>query len=443
MDRFITFIITVLIISILTARSEAGKLTIPLANNQGYEMYAQSRALIIGNWLYTDPSWRPLTNVEKEISLIEEALEADGFDVEVANNLTAAAMATALKTFITRRVDDNTRLLVFYAGHGWSDTAANGFVVPIDGKDRNNDDVLSSMISMDDIKSWSYLSRAKHILFVFDSCFSGLAFNTRSSPKFEPVYLNLIDRSTRQFITSGKEDQLVPDDLKFAENFIAGMTGSADVYKDGLVTASELGEWIYRQMIGPKSTQTPQSGRDPQIKFSSGDMVFGSTLKSGMSVDVKVEASEGALTLGLQTQALAGAEIVVRPSTGDNSKANEALRSLNVQVTQVDQQPSPGVVDTLTCEEGAPVEAVKLIANTLARGGVPLREIRSAGPRSSEIWKYTLLSSGNDATPQGGKLTLEQIGSLSSCPSSALVSRAGNMCDNSMSAAEIDECLRR
>ncbi len=52
-----------------------------------------------------------------------------------------------------------------------------GYLIPVDGE---LDDLFLTSISMDDLKKIALMSKAKHILYLVDACYGGIAsFSTR------------------------------------------------------------------------------------------------------------------------------------------------------------------------------------------------------------------------------------------------------------------------
>ncbi len=66
---------------------------------------------------------------------------------------------------------------------------------------------------MDEIDAYVRRIEAKHVLWVFDSCFSGSLFEaTRAAP---PAITCKTAKPVRQFITAGTADQQVSDNSVF------------------------------------------------------------------------------------------------------------------------------------------------------------------------------------------------------------------------------------
>ncbi|MBK6477373.1 MAG: caspase family protein [Saprospiraceae bacterium] len=65
-------------------------------------------------------------------------------------------------------IQPQDRLLIYYSGHGYSDNE-RGYWIPVDAEH----DHISSFVSNADILDIIKLIRARHILLISDSCFSG------------------------------------------------------------------------------------------------------------------------------------------------------------------------------------------------------------------------------------------------------------------------------
>lgn len=257
-------------------------------------IYENSYALLIGNSKYQDRAWTDLPDVDEDIKAVKEVLEKQhGFKVEVAQNLNREAVLRMIDQFISKYGQRfNNRLLIYYSGHGYTallpDERKMGYLVLPDApampdedealktppKDEQFENFLPSAITMDDIESYARRITAKHVLFVFDSCFSGTVLYKDLSPPV-PAWITTEElKPVRAYLTAGNETQRVPAFSKFRRNFVAGLMGEADKDGDGYILSSELGRWVSIEVekdTGRK--QTPVFGKsDPP--FRRGDMVF-------------------------------------------------------------------------------------------------------------------------------------------------------------------------
>ena len=122
-------------------------------------------------------------------------------------------------------VDDY--LLIYYSGHGEKNVSINkAYWIPINAKktfDRN-------WISTSFVSDMSVTFKAKHVLLMIDSCYSGLISNTKGvdntlannegDPHDPALLRKWLQRPTRLYITSGS-DERVPDAGANGHSFFA------------------------------------------------------------------------------------------------------------------------------------------------------------------------------------------------------------------------------
>ena len=71
-------------------------------------------------------------------------------------------------------------------------------------------EVKRKSLNMSRLLSLSREMESNHVLFLFDSCFSGTIFKTRALPKSPPHIQKKMAKPVRQFITSGSAGEEVP-----------------------------------------------------------------------------------------------------------------------------------------------------------------------------------------------------------------------------------------
>jgi hypothetical protein len=237
-------------------------------------VYERSEALLVGLSQYKSP-WILLERVDKEIAALETKLKALGFSVrKTDNNLTNSELYKTIRDFLSQSYPRDSQLLVYFAGHGWTPPGGGrGYIVPSDAPAETDPNFLSHLTSMEEIKAISLRARAKHVLFIFDSCFSGSIFSSRRSGAPSALQLRNYDNDGRQFISAGSESEPVPAVSDFAPALLRGLDGEADLTKDGLITANELGYWLNAELT-PLDKQTPQWGSLPEASYRLGDFIF-------------------------------------------------------------------------------------------------------------------------------------------------------------------------
>ena len=140
---------------------------------------------------------------------------------------------------------------------------------------------------MDEIMAWARSFKAKHALFLFDSCFSGMIFKVRHADEIPRNIAQAAALPVRQFITAGRANETVPVKSVFTPTFVNALRfGWGDMNEDGYVTGQELGLYLWNK-VPQNSRQTPQYGKIIDDKLSQGDFVF--TVSSKKWLDIKVK----------------------------------------------------------------------------------------------------------------------------------------------------------
>lgn len=241
--------------------------------------YGGSYALVVGMSDYAQGTgWQDLESVPGEIAKVERALRARGFEVVTHHDPDAQGLKRAFEDFIgSYGYDEGHRLLFYVSGHGYTlDNGRNGYLVPTDAPNpsRNEPGFRRKALSMTQIMAWAREMSAKHALFLFDSCFSGTIFKTRSQMPGVPPHIDrLAAEPVRQFITAGSAGEVVPARSTFTPAFVDALEGKGDLNRDGYVTGMELG--LHLQAKVPEhEDQTPQFGKIRDYELSRGDFVF-------------------------------------------------------------------------------------------------------------------------------------------------------------------------
>jgi peptidoglycan/xylan/chitin deacetylase (PgdA/CDA1 family)/uncharacterized caspase-like protein len=235
--------------------------------------YRESWALIVGINDYQH--WPKLRYAVNDANAISETLVSKfGFKREnirmlLNGDATRERILSTLGDEFTdgKKVQREDRVFVFFAGHGatrtFDENRQLGFIVPVDADQSN---YYATAISMTSLREAADLIAAKHVYFVMDSCYSGLAF-TRGAGMFskDRSYLDEISRrEARQILTAGGADQQVADDgpgghSVFTWTLLEGLQGKADLDGNGVITASELGAYV-SPIVASFAKQTPAVG---------------------------------------------------------------------------------------------------------------------------------------------------------------------------------------
>lgn len=240
-------------------------------------LYAESHALLVGISKYT-AGWPNLESIPGELAEIEAALKGHGFaSVSRVLDLSSEELKAAIEQFINEHgFQTENRLVIVFSGHGHTrKDGKKGYLVPADAPEPQVDEIgfARKAIEMEQVITWARKIEAKHVLFLFDSCFSGTVFKSKESPVPRDVTVSTA-KPVREFISAGSAGETVPARSVFSPSFIRGINGEADLDRDGYVTGTELGSYLRKKVMSYETGQTPQFGkiRDPEL--DEGDVVF-------------------------------------------------------------------------------------------------------------------------------------------------------------------------
>jgi len=249
------------------------------------DIYDNSYALIIGIDKYQNV--QNLNYAVKDAESIQDIL-VNTFDfpkdnVRLLTNEDATKQ-NIIEAFsdITTKAEDNDRVLIYFAGHGETmdlpEGGEMGYLLPVDG---NSNNLYLSSIGMDELKKISLMSNAKHLLYLVDACYGGLAaIGSRGlDAKTTSNFIEKITKNkSRQIITAGGRGEQVIEKSEwghsaFTLNLNRGLKeGNADLNGDDYITANELGMFLSEKVtIDSDNQQTPQYGR---MTSQEGEFVF-------------------------------------------------------------------------------------------------------------------------------------------------------------------------
>ncbi len=260
--------------SIISVIVEGEKVTLPAINriessSQREALYGRSYAVVIGINNYE--KWPSLEFAAADAEAIRYKLEETGFNhiTTILNKeATQRRILTELFHELPKKVERNDRVLFYFAGHGQTEDlpagGKMGYIIPVDGDTSN---YSGTAISMEQIRSLSSRIPAKHILYVMDSCYSGLGLNRSAgvSPKISDYLKKISSVRVVQILTAGGKGEQVQERAGhglFTSYFLKALEGKADINKDNVVTGTELGAYLRPTVSNAsKQAQTPLYGR--------------------------------------------------------------------------------------------------------------------------------------------------------------------------------------
>ncbi len=231
--------------------------------------YQHSVAVVVGIDKYSH-GWGRLSAAGSDAKKMAKVLRDRGFTVHELYDEQATfqgIISTLRKAAQTTGRDD--RFMFFYSGHGYTkisdwDGSTTGYLVPVEGISGDIASYISVAQLRDEILS---NCKAKHVLLVIDSCFSGTLL-TRAAIN-DGAVRDYLGKRGIYGITAGMQDQPAVDGL-FTNVMLEGMCGNADFNNDGFVAFKELGIYSEQNVRARNRHQTPDFG----VMYGAGQFVF-------------------------------------------------------------------------------------------------------------------------------------------------------------------------
>ena len=241
--------------------------------------YDKKYAVIIGIDKYKFEDVPNLEYAESDAKSIKEKLvtkfkyeEEDIFELYGEKATKEHILNLFLK--LKKKVKYDDSIIFFFAGHGYSEDGlrkAVGYLIPYDGNLTNT----YTMLQFDEIMNTSDTIKCKHIFFIIDACYSGLALQRGVSAK--RFIKDMLSRQARQILTAGKGNQTVSDGNGpianhsiFTGHLLNALDGEAQM-DGGVISANSVMAYVYNKVsTDTLSHQTPNYG----TVFGDGDYIF-------------------------------------------------------------------------------------------------------------------------------------------------------------------------
>jgi uncharacterized caspase-like protein len=231
-------------------------------------------ALLIGNNAYKHLGQlkTAVNDAEKVAGLLGELY---GFETKVLLNASRENIITAINEH-RRSLTDQDNLLIYYAGHGIFDRDVNkAYWLPVDARETDN----ANWISADDVTTNIRGIRARHILIISDSCYSGAIVRETplrlTTPAERVRYIEKMMQGTSRILMASGGNEPVEDGgggghSVFANALLRGLRQmDAPVF-----TAEELFFRFVKEPVAGKSDQTPEYSPLRNSGHDSGGFVF-------------------------------------------------------------------------------------------------------------------------------------------------------------------------
>lgn len=186
-----------------------------------------------------------------DATLLNQEATRDGIAGAIADSLRSGASAEDL-------------VVIFFAGHGHTeqlpDGREHGYLVPVSARRHS----LADLVSMHELANWTNYLPSRHILYIFDSCFSGLVTlrASHSTPRRD-----MLARRARLAITAGGATETVEDGgwnhhSIFTGLLLQALENDTTADDEGVSTASSLFSYLAKE-VPAQANQTPSLGTLP------------------------------------------------------------------------------------------------------------------------------------------------------------------------------------
>jgi len=226
-------------------------------------------ALVIGNNNYKHLP--KLKTAAKDAKAVAATLrDTFGFEVKTLINATRSQILDAFDDYegILGKSDN---LLLYYAGHGWLDKGREqGYWLPVDAKLNRRSQWIPNSTITDTLRAL----RAKHVMVVADSCFSGtLTRGLKVTKRIDDYVRYVVGKKARIALTSGGLEPVEDggggkNSPPFATAFLKVLNGAGEV-----LTGTDLFKRIKRP-VQVNADQTPNYADIRKAGHDGGDFLF-------------------------------------------------------------------------------------------------------------------------------------------------------------------------
>jgi len=226
--------------------------------------------------------------------------------VLINQDATLKNIRTALGTFLPKNATSADTVLIFFSGHGASESDLTGrsedglrkYLVPFDAEP---DNLYATGFPMDEMPGLLDRIAADKMVIVLDTCFSGESGKTLNvlrgarNMSIRNDFLTQIAGSGKIILTSSqpREISVEVEELGhglFSYFFIEGLKGRADLNGDGVVSVDELYTYVY-QNVSSRARQAGVRQNPMKLGVLTGEMIL------AVKRDSEQLARSGALSL--------------------------------------------------------------------------------------------------------------------------------------------------
>lgn len=237
-------------------------------------------ALVIGIDEYAPPVPKLKTAVNDAHAVGNLLSDKYNFQVKYLVDSDATRFNILKALYDYRKLSDNDNLLIYYAGHGVSDKAADTTSwLPVDV----DSDSSPNAIPASELTSALHALGSRHVLIISDSCYSGNLARSVNDPiqiGSDPETLKRMVRArSRNIMASGGDEPVADNGAGGHSVFANAILYALEKTNKKVFTATDLFYGAVRQQVALKSKQLPnydpiRNSMDPKAEGDVGDFVF-------------------------------------------------------------------------------------------------------------------------------------------------------------------------
>ena len=233
-------------------------------------------ALVIGIDKYPPPMKELKTAVNDARTIGNLLQDKYGFQVQylLDQDATRFKILDALSRY-RNTLTENDNLLIYYAGHGFSDhDAEKAYWLPADADSGTS----PNRIIADDLTTGVRVLPSRHVLIVSDSCYSGGLSRDADAPERAGTQSAFIARmlksKSRTLMASGGDEPVSDSGSNGHSVFANAILQALERDNQPIFTASDLFYGSIRQQVAGRSSQLPQYTIIRNSDHDEGDFVF-------------------------------------------------------------------------------------------------------------------------------------------------------------------------
>jgi len=226
-------------------------------------------ALVIGNNRYRHIEG--LQSAVPDATRLDEILRTEyGFRTRLLLDADRDQILGALTDY-RRTLGPQDNLLIYYAGHGWVDSEADeGYWLPVDAHADDPVRWLSNATLTTSVRAM----RAKHILVIADSCFSGkLTRGAHVGIRGADYLQRMATRRARTVLTSGGLEPVLDQGGKGGHSVFASSLFEVLDENTGVIDTAQMFN-VVRRKVALAAPQVPEYGDIRQAGHDGGDFLF-------------------------------------------------------------------------------------------------------------------------------------------------------------------------